>query len=260
LRAFFQLSDGTQILSDPRYVDFRPQVDPTVALKTFPSTIEREESVVMDEGGKILAEASLVRLNDAPLVFGSDCPLTLNLLVRQAKSLPRKAKSEVFELHKYGDQQQTFVLSQGMVSLPGTLKAHQETVIPLNVPIPFPDDYTRKGATGLPTMCIQGLTVEYFVRVTIYLNSRRLSIPIRGKTISVDCPLVVGNVKPKSKDRSRRVPRLVVSVGDWDTQSSTSSNFSRDQGAGKKTIVEWTEESEIPRFLPGGDMDEDDIL
>ena len=82
----------------------------------------------------------------------------------------------------------------------------------------------------------------------------------KTKAISVECPVVVGNVKPKERGQTRKVPRLVVNAegeGIWDSQQSMSS---KDQHYGKRRIVEWSEICEIPRFLAGGEVDEEDIV
>jgi hypothetical protein len=76
------------------------------------------------------------------------------------------------------------------------------------------------------------------------------------KNVVVECPIVVGNVKPKDQGSTRKVPRLVVNAegeGMWDSRSTSSYH-------GKKNIVEWSEVSEIPRFLADGDDEEDDIV
>jgi hypothetical protein len=80
----------------------------------------------------------------------------------------------------------------------------------------------------------------------------------KNKLIVVDCPVVVGNVKPKEGSSTRTIPRLTVNMegeGVWDSQSTKSSLKDR-----KKNVVEWSETSEIPQFLPGGDVGEDDIV
>jgi hypothetical protein len=270
LRAFTKLSSGEEINSEIQHVDFRPHIDPARVLKYNTNGLEKSETIVKDENGHVLGEAALSCTSDTGTVFGSSCSLNLMLLIRQAesKSLPRKARVEVFEIHKAlpleSGKEQRFVLSQEYVPLPSeTLKAHQETKIPLKVLIPVAEIDSRRGAMGLPTMSIDGLQVEYQVRVTVSLNTSRLKPSIRSKSIVVQCPVVVANVKPKPHENRRKVPRLVVNVegeGVWDSQSTASSNFSRDRANGKRDILEWSPNCEIPRFLAGGDMDEDDIF
>jgi hypothetical protein len=80
------------------------------------------------------------------------------------------------------------------------------------------------------------------------------------KTITVECPVVVGNVKSKEKESTRKVPRLVVNSegeGLWDAASTGSSTKRSER---RRNIVDWSETSELPRVLPCGDVDEDDIV
>jgi hypothetical protein len=266
LRAFLQVSNSDEeINSEPLYVDFCPHVDPSVALKQIPDTTENRHTIVKDNNDRILGEASLLCTSDRGAIFGSDCPLSLVLLIRQPESkyLPRKAKVEVCEIHKcIGGQprKHCFILSSETFQFPSELlKPHQECTIPLRVQIPVPEDDSRRSATGLPTLCIGGLQVEYLVRVSIPLQYSRFKPSAMTKAIVVDCPIVVGNVKPKDPASTRSVPRLVVNAegeGTWDSQSTKS----KDQYHGRKNIVEWSELCEIPRFLAGGDVDEYDIM
>jgi len=269
LHAFLRLSNGEEIISEPLYADFRPQIDPAAVLKQSPQPLEKRESIVKTEEGRVLAEASLSCTDEEGITFGSHCPLTLNLLIRQSESkpLPRKARVEICEIHKSltDGREMVFVLSTETIGLPGILKPHQEISIPLKVKIPVPDmDDTRKGATGLPTLSIGSLQVEYMIRVTVFLGSSRLSLPVRReKVVSVDCPIVIGNVKPKQPQTNRKIPRLVVNVegeGTWDAGSTASSTASRDRGIPSKPIVEWSPDCEIPRFLADGDSGVEDIL
>jgi hypothetical protein len=265
LRGFLQLSTGEEILSEPLKVEFRPHIDPSVVLKQNPEVQERRQSVVKDESGKTLGEASISCQGDTGTVFGTSCPMTLKLLIRQSevKNLPRKAKIEVCEIHKLikngSKQQQTFVLSSETVSLPPELvKCHQETTIPLKVHIPNPEVDSRRGAMGLPTLAIGNLQVEYLVKVSIALNHSRFVSMGKNRVIVVECPVVVGNVKPKGGSPMRKIPRLTVNMdgeGVWDSQSASSSLKDR-----KRNIVEWSETCEIPQFLAGGDVGEDDIV
>jgi hypothetical protein len=265
LRGFLQLSNDEEVLSEPLNVEFHPHIDPSVVLKRNPGVHEKRETVVKDESGRTLGEASLSCTGDTGSIFGSSCPLILNLLIRQAetKNLPRKAKIEVCEIHKLvqngSKQQQTFILSHETVNLPSELvKCHQETTIPLKVQIPIPEVDSQRGATGLPTLAIGNLKVEYLVRVSICLNPSRFVPTGKSKMIVVDCPVVVGNMKPKEGSPTRKIPRLTVNMegeGVWDSQSTKSSLKDR-----KKNIMEWSETSEIPLFLSGGDVGEDDIV
>jgi len=240
-------------------VEFRPHIDPSIAIKSSPH--EMRHTSVKDDIGKVLGEATLFCTNENGIIFGSDCQLSLVLLIRQseAKSLPRKAKIEVLEIHKSHSRQLSFVLSHlNIVLPPERLKPHQECTLPLRVPIPVPEIYSRRGATGLPTLNIGGLQVEYCIRISIPLQHSRFKPSTMTKAVVVDCPIVVGNVKPKDQASMRKVPRLVVNAegeGMWDSQSTGS----RDMYQGRKNIVEWSEVSEIPRFLAGGDF-EDDIM
>jgi len=266
LRAYIQVSDSDEeITSEPLYVDFRPHIDPSVAFKQTPNANEKRHTIVKDDNGRVLGEASLSCTSDIGSIFGGDYPLSLVLLIRQseAKYLPRKAKIEVCEIHKFAGGQpreQCFVLSHETIQLPPELlKPHQECTIPLRIQIPNPDTDSRRGATGLPTLNIGGLQVEYLVRVSIPLQHSRFKPSAMTKTIVVDCPIVVGNVKPKKPASKRKVPRLVVNAegeGTWDSQSTSS----RDQCHGRKNIVEWSEACEMPRFLAGGDVDENDLI
>lgn len=268
LRAFLQLSSGEEITSEPLDVDFRPHINPVLMLKQNPNAQEKGSMVVKDDAGKVLGEATLSCTGEQGTIFGSSCPLNLNLLIRQseAKHLPRKAKVEVCEIHKFyqdgSEKGQTFVLSHENVSLPSELiKPHQESTIPLKVRIPLPEVDSRRGATGLPTLGICNLKVEYFVRVSIPLNPSRFISSGKQKTIMVGCPIVVGNVKPKEQRMTRKVPRLVVNEegeGIWDSQSTASSLSKRNNE--RNNIVEWSETSEIPRFLADGDVDEEDMF
>jgi hypothetical protein len=249
-------------------VDFRPHIDPSIRLKQDPNAQEKGTMIVKDDAGKVLAEATLSCTGEQGTIFGSSCPLDLNLLVRQseAKQLPRKAKVEVCEIHRFGqdstEKEQTFVLSHENISLPSELvKPHQETTIPLKVHIPIPEVDSRRGATGLPSLGICRLQVEYLVRVSIPLNPSRFVPSGKQKTIVVGCPIVVGNVKPKEHRVTRKVPMLVVNEegeGIWDSQSTSSSLTKRKSE--RKNIVEWSETCEIPRFLADGDFDEDDMF
>jgi hypothetical protein len=267
LRAFVQLANGDEITSHPLYVDFRPHIDPSITLKLNPKAQEKGDAIVKDEAGKVLGEATLSCTGEQGTIFGSDCTLNLNLLVRHsdAKHLPRKAKVEVCEVHKFlhdgTEKEQTFVLSHENISLPPELvKPHQETTIPLKVHIPVPEVDSRRGATGLPTLGICHLQVEYFVRISIPLNPSRFLPSGKQKMIQVGCPIVVGNVKPQEQKVTRKVPRLVVNEegeGIWDSQSASSSLGRRKNV--RTNIVEWSETSEIPRFLADGDVDEDDV-
>ena len=266
--AFLQLSGGDEITSEPLYVDFRPHIDPSLWLKQDPNAQEKGTAIVQDDAGKILAEATLLCTGDQGTIFGASCPLDLTLLIRQsdAKHLPRKAKVEVCEIHKCiqhsTDKEQTFVLSHENISLPSELvKPHQETTIPLKVQIPIPEVDSRRGATGLPSLGICQLQVEYSVRVSIPLNPSRFVHSGKQKTIVVSCPIVVGNVKPKEQRATRKVPMLVVNEegeGIWDSQSTNSSLTKRKSE--RTNIVEWSETCEIPRFLADGDVDEDDMF
>jgi hypothetical protein len=261
LHAFVQLSnDGEEITSEALDVEFCPHVDPSIAIKSSPH--EMRHTSVKDDIGKVLGEATLFCENENGIIFGSDCQLSLVLLIRQseAKYLPRKAKIQVREIHKSLSRQLSFVLSHANIVLPPEkLKPHQECTIPLCVPIPVPEIYSRRGATGLPTLNIGGLQVEYCIRISIPLQHSRFKPSTITKAIVVDCPIVVGNVKPKDRASMRKVPRLVVNAegeGMWDSQSTGS----REIHHGRKDIVEWSEASEIPRFLAGGDFEEDDIV
>ena len=266
LRAFLQVSNSDQeINSEPLYVDFRPRIDPSIAFKQTPDATEKRHTIVKDDNGRILGEASLSCTDDTGAIFGSYCQLNLVLLIRQSESkyLPRKGKIELCEIHKLiGEQprEQCFVLSNETFPLSSELlKPHQECTIPLRVQIPIPEDDSRRGATGLPTLNIGGLQVEYVVRVTIPLQYSRFKPSAMTRSIMVDCPIVVGNVKPKNLASTRRVPKLVVNAegeGTWDSQSTSS----RDQYDGRNNIVECSEVCEIPRFLAGGDIDKDDIM
>ena len=266
LRAFLQVSSSDEeINSEPLHVDFCPHIDPSVVFKETPDATEKRNTIVKDDNGRVLGEASLSCTSDTGATFGSDCPLSLVLLIRQSESkyLPRKAKLEVCEIHKFiGGQPRElcFVLSNETFQLRSeSLKPHQECTIPLRVHIPVPEDDSRRGATGLPTLNIGGLQVEYLVRVTMPLQYSRFKPSAMTKAIVVDCPIVVGNVKPKDQTSTRKVPKLVINVegeGTWDSQSTSS----KDQYHGRNNIVEWSEVCETPRFLAGGDIEEDDIM
>src|SRR5271170_3063502 len=264
LRAFIQvLKSDEEITSEPLYVEFRPHIDPSRLAKQTPAA-EPQTTIVKDDNDRVLGEASLSCSNPKGLIFGSECQLTLNLLLRQSdpKRLPRKAKIEVCEIHKSGstkdNKQQCFILSHETILLPPEiLKPHQECKIPLRIQIPIPEVDSQRGATGLPTLTIDGLEVQYLIRVSIPLNPSRFPTS-KMKVISVECPVVVGNVKPKERGGTRKVPKLVVNAegeGTWDSQAPSS----KDQHNGKKRIVEWSEVCKIPRFLAGGDVDEEDI-
>jgi hypothetical protein len=145
-----------------------------------------------------------------------------------------------------------------MLLPPEILKPHQECKIPLRIQIPIPEVDSQRGATGLPTLTIDGLEVQYLIRVSIPLNPSRFPTS-KMKVINVECPVVVGNVKPKERGGTRKVPKLVVNAegeGTWDSQTPSS----KDQHNWKKRIVEWSEVCKIPRFLAGGDVDEEDIV
>ena len=101
--------------------------------------------------------------------------------------------------------------------------------------------------------------MQYLIRVCIPLNPSRFPTS-KTKVITVECPVVVGNVKPKERGATRKVPMLVVNAegeGIWDSQQSMTL---KDPRYGKKTIVAWSETCETPRFLAGGDVDEEDIV
>ena len=262
LRAFIQLSNGERITSEPLYAEFRPHVDPSTLTQT--QTLGRRESIVKDEEGKVIAEASLTCTNEEGITFGSDCSFNLNLLIRQSESkpLPRRAKIEICEVHKCASdgREHAFILSQETINLPSILKPHKETSIPLKVKIPIPEvDDTRKGATGLPTLNIPPLQVEYMIKVTVILSSSWMSLPgKREKSVTADCPVVVGNVKPKFPKPSRNIPRLVVNVAEGeDSRDDQGISTSRDKDNERKKIVEWSPECEIPRFLGDGEVVEE---
>jgi hypothetical protein len=268
LHAFLQLAGGEEIASEPLDVEFRPHIDPSIRLKQDPKAQDKGTAIVKDDADKILAEATLSCTRDQGTIFGENCSLDLNLLIRQsdAKHLPRKAKVEVCEIHNFiqhsTEKEQTFILSHENVSLPSELvKPHHETTIPLKVHIPMPEVDSRRGATGLPSLEIGRLQVAYSVRVSIPLNPSRFVSSGKHKTIVVSCPIVVGNVKPKEQRAARKVPMLVVNEegeGIWDSQSTSSSLTKRKSE--RKNIVEWSETCEIPRFLADGDVDEDDMF
>jgi hypothetical protein len=269
LRAFLQLSNGERLHSEPLNAEFRPHIDPGVVIRRSSRSLEKRESIVKDEDGRVVAEASLICTDGEGIIFGGDCPLNLNLLVRQSESkpLPRKAKIEICEVHKCTatGKQQVLLLSQETIALPGILRPHQETSIPLKVKIPVPEiDDTRKGATGLPTLTIGSLQVEYMIKITVFLSSSRLPfLTKKEKVVAVDCPIVVGNVKPRPHKSARKIPVLVVNVegeGLWESHSTTSSTFSREHIAAEQPIVEWSPDCEIPKFLAGEEAGEDDIL
>jgi hypothetical protein len=269
LRAFIQLLNSKEeITSEALDVEFRPHIDPSLVAKETPAA-EPPTTVVKDDNGIVLGEASLSCSSPNRIIFGFDCPLTLNLLLRQSdpKRLPRKAKIEVCEIHKSVPlptkdtaRHQCFILSNETILLPPEiLKPHTECKIPLRIQIPIPEVDSQRGATGLPTLTIDGLQVQYLIRVCIPLNPSRFPTT-KTKAICVECPVVVGNVKPKERGQTRQVPRLVVNAegeGIWDSQQSMSS---KDQDYGKRRIVEWSEICEIPRFLAGGEVDEEDIV
>lgn len=262
LRAFVRLSNcDEEITSHPLYVEFHPHIDPSIAIKSSPN--EKRTTIVKDENnGKVLGEATLFCKNENGTIFGSNCQLSLILLIRQSepKYLPRKAKIEVCEIHKSQSRQQCFIISNETILLPPEiLKPHQECTIPLRIQMLREAD-SRRGATGLPTLNIGELKVDYCIRVRIPIQHSRFKPSTMTKMVVVDCPIVVGNVKPKEHgSMTRKVPRLVVNAegeGTWDSQSTSS----RDLSHVRKNIVEWSEFCEIPRFLVGGHVDEDDIL
>jgi len=266
LRAFLQVPDSDEeIYSELLYADFCPHIDPSVAFKQIPDPTEKRQTIIKDSNDRVPGEASLSCTSNTGAIFGSDYPLNLILLIRQSESkyLPRKAKVEVYEIHKFvGGQsrEQWFVLSNETFPFPSELlKPHHECTIPLRVQIPVPEDDSKRGATGLPTLNIGGLQVEYLVRVSIPLQYSRFKPNAMTKAIVVDCPIVVGNVKSKDQASTRTVPKLVVNAegeGTWDSRSTNS----KDQYHGRKNIVEWSELCEIPRFLAGGDVEDDDII
>jgi hypothetical protein len=263
LQAFLELDNGEKHLSEPLFAEFRPHIDPSVVSKETQS-LGRRESVVKDEDGRTMAEASLSCTAEEGMTFGSHCPLTLDILIRQSESkpLPRRAKVEICEIHKCpsDDKEHVFVLSQETLDLPLLLRPHHETSIPLKVKIPVPEvDERRKSATGLPTLKIGLLQVEYMIRVTVFLTSSRLSLSMRkDKAVAVDCPIVIGNVIPKSSKSARKIPRLVVNVegeGSWEDQGVAISG----NGHEGNKILEWSPDCEIPRFLGNGDVGEEDL-
>jgi hypothetical protein len=262
LKAFVRLVSEEEFMSEGLPVEFRPHIDPSVA-KMEGHDGDKHDVIVKDDNGRVLGEASLSCANKGTL-FGQDCQLSLVLLIRQsdAKQLPRKAKVEVSEIHRLtdGSKEQVFALSHETVTFPpNRIKGHKECTIPLRVRIPVPEIDTRRGATGLPTLRIGNLEVAYSVRVTIPLIYHRF-MTSKTKAIVVDCPVVVGNVKTKEKSSTRKVPRLIVNSegeGLWDTQSTSSS---KRETAGRRNIMEWHETCDIPRVLPCGDVEEDDIV
>ena len=267
LRAFIKLSNsGEEIISEPLYVEFRPHIDPSVIAKQISPATEPPTTVVKDDNERVLGEASLSCSSANGTIFGSACPLILNLLLRQSESkrVPRKVKIEVREVHRslstLPESKQCFILSHETVSLPhDILKPHQECKIPLHIQIPLPEIDSQRGATGLPTLSINTLQVQYLIRVYIPLNLSRFPTG-KTKVISVECPVVVGNVKPKEgRGATRTVPRLVVNAEGEGIRDSGSTS-SKDKHTGKRGIVAWSETCEIPRFLVGDDFDDEDIL
>ena len=258
LRGFVHLSNKTEdCLSEPVHVEYRPRIDPTQAYKHTPH--EKSETTIKDENGKLVADASLTCTTTSGTIFGADCAVTLGLLVRQsdAKYLPRKAKIEIYEIHKNisSNAEQRFLLSQENVALPPEMiKSHRECNIPLKIHIPVPEIDIPRGAMGLPTLDISALQVKYVLRVIVPLTSSRF-VPSSKliKTVSVEYPIAVGNAKGKGHEETL-VPRLVVNSegeGIWKSNRI---------GEQSKEIVDWQVGCEIPRFLPSGDVEEDDIV
>jgi len=263
LRSFVTIKESdVQYLSEPLVVDFRPRIDPSLITPSIVDEI-RSPTVLNDDHGKVLAEAKLECQRDMGAFFGSDCQFTLTLLVRKSdvKLLPQKAKIDVCEIHKSKETKkiQLFVLSHQTFSFSqDILKPHQECSVPLRVHIPIPEIDSRRGPLGLPTLSIGDLIVEYRLRVGIPVTPSRFKLNNSGKTLVVECPFVVGNAKPKESESKRKVPRLVVNAeGEDNRDSSTSSP--RDVSRGRTNVVtEWMDGCEVPRFLAGGDVEEDD--
>jgi len=262
LRAFMTIKESdVQYLSEPLVADFQPHIDPSlIPLSTVDET--GSSTVLRDNHGTVLGEAKLECKRDKRAIFGSECPFTLTLLMRQSdfKSLPHKAKIDVYEIHKSRDtkQIQSFILSHETFSFPqDILKPHQECLIPLPVQIPIPNIDSRRGALGLPTLSIGELIVEYRLRVSIPVTHSRFKLNNSGKTLVVECPFVVGNVKPKESESKRKVPRLVVNAEGEDIQDSLSSSPRDVSPVGMDVIAEWIDGCEVPRFLGGGDVEED---
>ena len=262
LRAFMNVKGSDeQYLSEPLIVDFRPRIDPSL---TPLSIVDESESsaVLKDDHGKVLGEAKLECTSNAGAVFGSDYPFTLTILSRQSNSkhLPHKAKIDVCEIHKsiVTKQVQTFTLSHETFTFPpGLLKPHYECPVPLRVHIPVPEIDPWRGALGLPTLSSGDLIVEYRLRVAIPVSQSRFRLNNSSKTLVVECPFVVGNAKPKESESTRKVPRLVVNAegeGSWDSSTTSPRDVSRLRS---ETIFDWTEGCAGPRFLSGGDVDED---
>jgi hypothetical protein len=262
LRAFMTIKDtDVEYFSPPLIVDFQPRIDPSfIPLSIIDKTAS--SAVLKDDHGKILGEADLECKNDKGVIFGSDCSFMLNLLVRQSdpRSLPHKAKIDVCEIHKLKDtkQIQSLILSHETLSFPpNILMPHRDSSIPLRVHIPLPEIDSRRGALGLPTLSIGDLIVEYRLRVSIAITHSRFSWNNSAKVLVVECPFVVGNAKPKELESKRKVPRLVVnSEGDdsWDSPSTSPLDASP---TGTDVIAEWVDGCESPRFLAGGDVEED---
>jgi hypothetical protein len=266
LKAVVRVSSGEQFISDVLPVEFRPHIDPSIAVKNDPHAMEIQNVVVKDDNGRVLGEASLSNASSEGTLFGQDCQLKLELLIRQAdqKYLPRKAKVQVFEIHRCHipdgtGQEKVFELSHETITFPpDRIKGHKECTVPLRVRISVPGVDLRRGATGLPTLRSGELEVTYKVRVTVPLSHSRF---IKTKAIVVECPIVVGNIKAKEKESRRKVPRLVVNSegeGLWDTRSTNSST--RGVLDARRNIEDWSGTSEVPRVLPCGDIEEDDIL
>lgn len=265
LRAFLQVSGDTKdTFSEPRYIEFQPHIDPFVATGQMADPPEKRV-IVKDDSKRVLGEAALTCKATKGTLFGYPCPFSLMLLIRHSdsKALPRRAKVEVFEIHKCvnGQGEQWFALSRELVLLPPDLvRCHHECTIPLQVQIPVPEIDSKRGATGLPTMVIDGLQVEHLVRVTIPLYQSRFSSLSKTKAIVVDCPVTVGNFKPKDRRPAANVPRLVINTDEENVRDSSSLPVPGQGDGGGKRIVQWSDTCEIPVFLPGGDIEEDYIL
>jgi hypothetical protein len=265
LRAFMNVKGSDeQYLSEPLIVDFRPRIYPSL---TPLSIVDESKSsaVLKDDHGKVLGEAKLECTDNRAAVFGSDYPFTLTILSRQsdAKYLPHKAKIDICEIHKSIDtkQVQTFILSHETFPFPPELlEPHHECPVPIRVHIPIPELDSWRGALGLPTLSIGDLIVEYRLHVTIPVSQSRFKLNNSAKTLVVECPFFVGNAKPKDSESKRKIPRLVVNAegeGNWDSPSTSPRDVSRLR---TEIISDWAEGCAGPRFLAGGDVEEDNEI
>lgn len=138
LRAFVRVTESdVEYISKPHFIEFRPHIDPSIATRATENADEMSNSLVKDGSGRVLAEAKLPCSGTIGTIFGSNCPLNLIFLIRQSESkpLPRKAKIDIYEIHKstVGKKGQCFMLSRETVALPvDSLESHRECRIVLH--------------------------------------------------------------------------------------------------------------------------------